>query len=154
MTLLHRIAHRNMVTGQYNTRCGLTGSIDYASPRPSGAVFMLTPDTAIADGEIATTCKKCILKLTPTQKKILRLLFDRHIVNSIPSHAFRWHGNTIWAKNKDMLRLIALGLIHGLQLTAIGRQLAPTFPKVQRGNTLHRVSRRRVQSRRKNMGKA
>lgn len=154
MTDLHRISHRDAVSGGYCTRCGLSGFLDYSSTRPSGALLMLSGTIAIADGEAATTCKKCMLKLTPTQKKILRLLLDRHITVLYPSNSFKWDANAMWAKKKDFFDLMSKGLTNGLRLTSTGKQIAATLPKAPHDNSLHRLSRRRVQSGRKNMGKA
>lgn len=69
MALIHRVVSGpDQVTGRFTTRCGLS------SLRGVGGFY----DEFQAGAETQVTCSKCKLKLTPTQKKILRLMFQNN----------------------------------------------------------------------------
>lgn len=85
---------RDQVTGHWQTRCGRHGLMDQGIfPRPKGchnSIMIGEERVHIAMGEALVTCTKCRLKLVPTEKKVLRLLFDHGLAFVSWSRKFEW----------------------------------------------------------------
>lgn len=148
MEPLHHIhGTRDPVDGSYRTRCLKVGWIDRRGlPRVAGegeALANLEERFLTAMWERDVTCAKCKLKVTPTEKKILRLMYDyrdRKTVFLIGGKKFSWKTGsalTVYGNRMHHSHLIKKGLLGTsvggyYQLSREGELLAATYPKVKR----------------------
>lgn len=133
MEIIHKVvAGPDEVTGRFTTRCGLS------SLRGAAGFY----DLFKAGAEIEVTCPKCKLKLTATQKKILRLMYqnDRNGFYK-PSKSFSYsidRGLRMYGPKKALDGLAKHGLIcyykssntrYSLQIN--GALLARSLPEIK-----------------------
>lgn len=132
--LVHRVVSGpDAVTGHYTTRCGLT-----SAPTAPGYWDRFLGTT----GEVAVTCPKCTIHLTPIQKKILRIMYDnvgKWVVFTLRARSFSWRADKdvrFYGRDGIDNELFKLGLIttslnHNIKLTRAGMQLASKLPPVK-----------------------
>jgi len=160
--LLHMIGSGpDQISGAFKTRCGIEGYknrglFPSGVTKPDGVQMELIRSghkgtlaqgdyVWIAPLEARVSCLGCMLKLKPTEKKVLRLMLDHE--KKVRTTTFNDGPRFEWSVGTD-LRIYSKTYIHGVadmklviphdqpgqhgwQLTINGRELAKTFPVVK-----------------------
>lgn len=72
----HRLATQDRVSGEWLTRCGLRGYRD-TRPLPGPRALIVKGERELlAEHEGEVTCKRCRLRLTPIERKVLKAMAE------------------------------------------------------------------------------